>query len=97
MAMGGRLGADLDLDRAPVHPAGMPLLARMYAESASRLVATVRPENQAAFEALFAGQVFGLLGRVGADTTFTLRSGGAVQMSLPVEELARAFKSTLAW
>ncbi len=97
MALGGRLGADLDLGQAPVHPTDLSALTRLYSESASRLVATVRPENQAVFEALFAGQVLGLLGRVAAGPEFTVSLDGQELLRLPVQEMARAFKATLDW
>lgn len=96
MAIGGRLGADLDCDAAP-GARGLTDLELLYSESTSRLVVTVSPENQAAFETLFAGQPCGLLGTVAAPPELTLRRGQAVLCAEPAEELARAFKATLDW
>jgi phosphoribosylformylglycinamidine synthase len=96
MAIGGRLGADLDCDAAP-GARGLTDLELLYSESTSRLVVTVSPENQAAFETLFAGQPCGLLGTVAASPELTLRRGEAVLCAEPAEELARAFKATLDW
>jgi len=96
MALGGRLGAELDLSAAPAD-AGLLDTALLYSESQSRLVVTVRPESAKAFEALFAGQDLGLLGRVGAGPELSLKRGAATVLRAPVEELAAAFKSTLDW
>ena len=96
MAIGGRLGADIDCDAAP-GARGLTDLELLYSESASRLVVTVAPENQAAFETLFAGQPCGLLGTVAASPELTLRRSEAVLCAEPAEELARAFKATLDW
>ena len=96
MAIGGRLGADLDCDAAP-GARGLTDLELLYSESTSRLVVTVTPQNQAAFEALFAGQPCGLLGTVTSAPELILRRGEAVLCAEPAEELARAFKATLDW
>lgn len=96
MAIGGRLGADLDLDAAPAAP-GLTDLELLYSESQSRLVVTVAPENRPAFEALFAGQPCGLLGTVAAGQDLVLRRGQTVLCREPAEDLARAFKATLDW
>jgi phosphoribosylformylglycinamidine synthase len=96
MAIGGRLGADLDCDAAP-GAARLTDLELLYSESQSRLVATVSPDNQTAFEALFAGQPAGLLGTVTEAPALLLRRGQAVLCQEPAEELAQAFKATLNW
>ena len=96
MALGGRLGAALDLDRAP-GAAGLTDLELLYSESQSRLVVTVAPENQAAFEALFAGQPIGRLGVVADAPALALRRGATTLCEEPAEALATAFKTTLDW
>jgi phosphoribosylformylglycinamidine synthase len=96
MAIGGRLGAEVDLGLVPA--AGRPdTLALCYGESASRLLATVRPGDQAAFEALLRGQPLARLGRVEAEGRLSVRLRGRRLLSAGVEDLARAFKATLAW
>ncbi|MHC1712188.1 MAG: AIR synthase-related protein [Solidesulfovibrio sp.] len=96
MSLGGRLGATLDLDRAP-GGAALTDLELLYSESQSRLVVTVAPEHQAAFEALFAGQPVGLLGTVTESPALVLRRGAATLCDEPAESLAQAFKATLDW
>ena len=96
MAIGGRLGAALDLDCAP-GAAGLTELELLYSESQSRLVVTVAPDQQAAFEALFAGQPVGRLGVVTAGPDLVLRRSATLLCEEPAEGLAQAFKATLNW
>ncbi|MDR1359572.1 MAG: phosphoribosylformylglycinamidine synthase [Deltaproteobacteria bacterium] len=101
MSLGGRLGADLDLDAVPV-PEGdkAELLCRLYAESASRLLVAVPPDRAAAFQNLlldFQEEDAACLGRVTRDSRLILRSRNAPVCAVEAEELARAFKATLAW
>jgi phosphoribosylformylglycinamidine synthase len=102
MAIGGRLGCEADLAAAPaagLHagPGGMTDLELLYAESAGRLLITVSPENRAAFEARFAGQAAGCLGRVTDAGRVRLARGGVPLLDEDVEGLAAAFNKTLAW
>jgi phosphoribosylformylglycinamidine synthase len=96
MALGGRLGADLDLAAAPADP-DLDDLGMLYAESASRLLVGVPEDKAQAFEALFAGQDLGLLGRVSGSGRLSLSRNGARLLDLTVDDLAQAFKTTLAW
>jgi len=96
MAIGGRLGASLDLTAAPA-PASLSELELLYAESQSRLVITIAPEHQAAFEELFTGQPLGLLGAVTEKPVLTLGRNGQQLCAEDVEGLVRAFKATLNW
>ena len=96
MAIGGRLGASLDLTAAPA-PASLSELELLYAESQSRLVVTIAPEHQAAFEELFTGQPLGLLGAVTEKPVLTLGRNGQQLCAEDVEGLVRAFKATLDW
>ncbi|KHK03857.1 AIR synthase-related protein [Desulfovibrio sp. TomC] len=96
MAIGGRLGADLDCDAAP-GAARLSDLELLYSESQSRLVVSVSPENQTAFETLFAGQPVGRLGVVTEAPALLLRRGQTLLCREPAEELAQAFKATLNW
>jgi phosphoribosylformylglycinamidine synthase len=94
MAVGGRIGARIDLERAPAAP--MTDTELLYAESASRLLVTVKPDNAAAFEALFAGQTWARIGEVGGDA-LVLRRDGRDLLSESASALAAAFKATLDW
>jgi phosphoribosylformylglycinamidine synthase len=96
MALGGRLGADLDLALAPAVP-GLTDLELLYAESPSRLVVSVAPKNRDAFEALFAGQPCGCIGVVTDAPDLILRRGPVIFCAETADELAQAFKATLDW
>ena len=95
MCIGGRLGARLDLDKAPATPQGLDDLTLLYSESNSRLLVTVTPETRAAFEAFFAGQDCALVGEVASGGTLTVTRGGRTILSADVEDMAQAFKATL--
>ncbi|MDR2727195.1 MAG: phosphoribosylformylglycinamidine synthase, partial [Deltaproteobacteria bacterium] len=100
MAIGGRLGADVDLAAVPGIDALTPTEC-LYSESPSRLLVTVRPGQAMAFEDCMSRLSDpGLCARIGDvtdDALFTIRSQGAVLLTEPVEELAAAFKATLDW
>ncbi|MGE4469908.1 MAG: AIR synthase-related protein [Desulfovibrio sp.] len=95
MALAGRVGAELDLTDAPAE-AGLNDTSLLYAESASRLVVTVRPEHRNAFEALFAGQALACLGET-TSGPLRLQRSNTTLLTEEVEDLAHAFKSTLNW
>jgi phosphoribosylformylglycinamidine synthase len=65
-AFAGGFGLQVDLNHVPVD-AVMREDKLLYSESASRLLVTVKPDNQNRFEALFAGQVFACIGQVAND------------------------------
>ncbi|MDL2290547.1 phosphoribosylformylglycinamidine synthase [Desulfovibrio sp. OttesenSCG-928-F20] len=106
MALGGRLGARINLERVPLRTmqAQPDASLILYSESASRLLLTVPVEHTHAFESLFS-QVSGcqlgfdaaLVGNVSDTGRLVIASGDSVLADLPVEELARAFKATLDW
>ena len=96
MAIGGRLGASVDLDAAPAE-SGVSATTILYSESASRFLVTVRPEGTAAFEALFSGQWLGRVGATSESGSLVVASQGQALLDVPVEELARAWKRTLDW
>jgi phosphoribosylformylglycinamidine synthase subunit PurSL len=97
MAVGGRLGARVDIGAAPLAAGGLDSLAILYSESAGRLLACVAPADKAAFEALFDGQAVGLLGEVSGGPVLEIGCRDAEILQENVETLAAAFKSTLAW
>ncbi|MEG6552205.1 AIR synthase-related protein, partial [Desulfocurvibacter africanus] len=96
MCLGGRLGAHLDLGKVPSTPAGLDDLTLLYSESASRLLVTVKPDNRQAFEALFAGQDCALVGEVTQGNALTVGRDGKALFIADVEDMASAFKATLA-
>lgn len=92
MCLGGRIGAKIDLDHIP-QSGGLSPLEILYSESTSRLLVSVRPENCGAFETI--------LGSRATKIGETTQPNGFLDISgictVPVEELAVAFKKTLNW
>jgi phosphoribosylformylglycinamidine synthase len=97
MAIGGDIGVDVDLDRAPGAGQGLSADEILYSETPSRLLASVPEEKAREFEELFAGQQAGLLGRVRSDREVVFSTSGGELFRDGVEELRRAWKETLDW
>ena len=96
MAIGGRLGARVELDRVP-RTGQLTATEILYSETPSRLLVTVRSGDVAAFEALFQGQSMARIGEVTAKAEMTVFQDKKAILKIPVEELVRAWKATLAW
>lgn len=99
MALGGRLGACVDVARVRAAEA-LTLTELLYSESASRLLVTVPAVQTDMFDSLFGDDA----ARIGTVTPrdenggrLDFVSGHSELFSHPVEELARAFKGTLNW
>jgi phosphoribosylformylglycinamidine synthase len=90
-AMGGGLGAFVDLDGLPSEN-GLSPERKLFSESTGRFLVTVRPADQDAFEAAFAGLPCGFLGRVRADETTLVKAGGEELIRVENKELRAAFK-----
>ena len=94
MALAGRIGADIDIDKVPALDCPLPE-QRLYSETASRFVVTVADDKRAAFETLFAGDFMAAVGQTTPDGKLTLRAGNATLTISAVEELVMAWKKTL--
>ncbi|XPV76741.1 MAG: AIR synthase-related protein [Desulfovibrio sp.] len=95
MCIGGRLGAEINLDEVPVC-GDLGTVETLYSESASRFLVSVPAENCAAFEEMFAGQCFAKIGHVGG-TELKITSGDSVVIQNEVTNLTDSFKETLNW
>jgi phosphoribosylformylglycinamidine synthase len=95
MCIGGRLGAQVDLAKAPSCGCGCAL-ELLYSESASRFVVTVAPDKAEAFEHLFAGQQFARIGTV-TEGDLVVANGAEPVVRAGVEALAESFKAPLNW
>ncbi len=94
MAIGGRIGANVDVNPMPTCNC-VSLTERLYSETASRLIVTVKPENKLAFESIFKGQICTLIGKVEAGDKLLVRDGLNKIINTNVETLATAFKGRL--
>ena len=86
VAVGGQLGADVDLSVLGVDSA-----TALFSESNSRFVVSVAPEKAAEVEALFAGLPIARVGVVTEEKQ--LKVAGAVDVRL--DALVKPFKETL--
>ncbi len=92
-ALGGRLGLELDLDRAP-DLAELSTAAALFSESCGRLLVTVAPDNAPALETLLAPGSFARLGTVTADPLLHLRHHGSTVVRCALDQIERRWKET---
>jgi phosphoribosylformylglycinamidine synthase len=85
-AFGGALGVDISLDTL----GDLPTHVKLFSESHSRFVVSIRPENQASFEALM-GDKASYLGKVSSDKQVKI----AQLIDLPTEALLEAWSGRL--
>ena len=97
MAIGGRLGARIDLAHVPSCPHDLPVTTLLYSESAGRLLVCVGPDQAPEFEALFAGQTLARIGHVDQNPTLRITNADAPVLAASVERLATAWKATMDW
>ena len=94
---GSGMGLELDLSQAPC-PKGLDPARLLFSESCGRLLATVAPEDQEAFEQALAGHEWGCLGRVNKDPVLIFHGRGQdgrasePLMNTPVAELKTAWE-----
>jgi phosphoribosylformylglycinamidine synthase len=89
MALGGRLGATVDLQGVNDALATTSLL---FSESNGRLLIEVAPEDAAAFEFALAGVQCIQVGAVASNPTLQISRGDEPILSLPVYALVSAWK-----
>jgi phosphoribosylformylglycinamidine synthase len=101
VAFSGEVGMEVDLRQAP-HEGIERDDSLLFAESGSRFVVTVAPENRRRFEEIMKGTALGLVGRVhprppGENPRLRLVGlGGDVVVDADVLHLKQAWKETLA-
>ena len=97
MAIGGRLGCELDLDAVPRAADEKVTLAEhlMFSESASRFLLEVPPDRVADLEANLDGVPFAWVGQVTATSRVQFQAAGQTVADVPLDHCIRAFKRTL--
>jgi phosphoribosylformylglycinamidine synthase len=94
MAFAGGFGVEIDVTSVEVDSKN-PDLTRLFAESNSRFVVEVTPENQAAFESAMLGITISLLGNVTESDNVTINRGHENLISEPVAKLKSAWQKPL--
>jgi phosphoribosylformylglycinamidine synthase len=93
IAFAGGYGMDIDLRRVPGDAAGEAEL--LYAESNSRFVVTLAPENRKQFEAEMTGLPFAMIGTVLDDPVLRIRGlSGDVIVEADVPQLKAVWQET---
>ncbi|WP_462325943.1 AIR synthase-related protein [Desulfoplanes sp.] len=95
MAIGGRIGAQIDLDRVPFQGTFLSPEELLYSESASRFLVTVKPEHRTRFERCFSGQSMAWIGQTVPDRELSFFRDGKSLFTSRVGSLAKAWQSTL--
>lgn len=90
-AFGGQFGAAISLDQLG---ADLSATAKLFSESHSRFVVSVKPENKAAFEAIFGAHAY-YLGTVSATESIQIKDGATTLVDLPTSELQAAWSEGL--
>jgi phosphoribosylformylglycinamidine (FGAM) synthase-like enzyme len=72
VAMGGNLGMAIDLGAVPSDQTNRDDVV-LFSESAGRVIVTIDPRNQEAFEQLFSGHSFACIGTVTGDKQFIIK------------------------
>ncbi len=96
MAFAGGFGIEADLGALPIE-GEVPVAARLFAESASRLVLETKPENAEALEKILAdaGAPFAKVGRVTASPRLILKFAGRTLVDRDIEGLKAAWRDAL--
>ena len=90
-AFGGEFGVEVNLD---VLEGELSTNAKLFSESHSRFAVSVRPENKAAFEAIFGAQAY-FLGTVTAKQQVVMKSNDQTLVDLPTAALLDAWAGGL--
>ena len=94
-AIGGDLGADVDLARLPCDGA-LEDDAKLFSESNSRFVVTCGPQSERELEEVFRGLPFAPVGKVNESKRLNIAgSSGRRLVDIDLHALRRAFKETL--
>ncbi len=88
-ALAGRLGVNVSIDEIPGAASGS--VARLFSESQGRIVVSVAPENQAAFEKEM-GSTMGQIGSVTDDGAITITANGSVLVKVPVDDALETYR-----
>jgi phosphoribosylformylglycinamidine synthase len=95
MAMGGRLGLEVDVAALPRTPDVDSDAVALFAESNARFLVEVAPEKAAAFEAALAGRPVAQLGRVTDQTVLVVRGlRGDRVIECDIMDLLQAWQGT---
>jgi len=94
VAMGGRLGMDINLEQVPC-AGDLSAQQILFSESNSRFIATVPESNREAFEAIMDGVACACVGVVTYEPNLTFYFDRSLEGEVSVNDLVEAYQSTL--
>ncbi len=96
MAFGGGVGAEIDLHLF-CQSMFIDVWTALFAESNSRFLCEVKPENCAAFEQIMAQLPYTKIGQTNASNRLAMHSAGSALIDLPLDRLKQCWLSPLDW
>ncbi|RPH82292.1 MAG: phosphoribosylformylglycinamidine synthase, partial [Planctomycetaceae bacterium] len=99
MAMAGRLGVSIDASAVAGEPSGLSSAAKLFAESNTRFLLEVAPEQEAAVAKLFAEATVPLrkIGQVEANDRLRISLDGGLVVDSDLVSLLHRWKNPLNW
>ena len=100
MAFAGGLGVTIDLSEVPTdqsYSGDTENIVKLFAESNTRFLVEVTPENCEAFEQVTAGATVARIGTVNANDQLIINNGGTNLLTTAIGQLKEAWQSPLRW
>jgi len=97
MAIGGRIGASVDISLVPARPRDLPWWKILYSESAGRFIVTAPSQNRQMLQDMFKDQFLARIGHTTKGPELEITMQGKTLCRLDVNRMARAWKKTLDW
>jgi phosphoribosylformylglycinamidine (FGAM) synthase-like enzyme len=94
MAFAGEIGLTVDMDKIPAASSERQDVL-LFSETASRLLVEVTPSNASKFEAVMGDTVWARIGECTDDRRLVIRKGKQETLSLPLDEMKKAWQKTL--
>ncbi len=91
-AIAGQLGLEIDLNKLLVY-GNLNTTQLLFSETQSRIIVTIDPQHQTAFEELFHGQDFALVGKVIAEQELRFQTLEGAQVAIDLADATNAYNS----
>jgi phosphoribosylformylglycinamidine synthase len=95
IAIAGRLGLEIDLNKIPSSSGKMTAHELLFSESNSRFIMTVSPKNRKSVENILRTIPYAAVGKVTAGDSITVKSGSRTLVKASTVELLKKYKGTL--
>ncbi len=97
MAIGGRIGACVDISLVPARPRDLPWWQILYSESTGRFIFTAPSRNRQKLQDLFQNQFLARIGRTTSGSELEINVQDKTLCRLDVSRMARVWQKTLDW